>query len=365
MGIKEYRMEIKVKNNLLYKKIYDTYGSVSVFCNAVGISEQMVRQFLNFKCELYNKRTGELKDSVKKLLNIFRCPLNELFPENYKAVETNKHVKEISQQEIEAISMQSPEMNLLSYSIDAEVERNELRNRIEKVLDTLRPREAEIIRLRYLDGYTLEETGKRMNTSGANIDQIVKKAIRKMMHPSRAWMLRQYAEGRDVMTSRNAYNPQRLESLMHDDELILWNTIKSIFINILGIENKFYKISDKFSVKFTFGLPSNTLKTETIYTRGDYQIGGNYWYFPIEISKETADPDFIKKYNAEYVKILYHKRAEEPNKQINHLFRQLINTFIDLCKSSIGVEITGNYITMPRIEFRKLKDKITELENII
>ena len=132
MSIKEYRMEIKVKNNLLYKKIYDIYGSVSTFCDTFNISEGTIRQFLNFKCELYNKHTGELKDSVKKLLNIFKCPLNELFPENYKAVKTNKHVKEVSQQEIEAISMQSPEMNLLSYSIDAEVERNELRNRIEK-----------------------------------------------------------------------------------------------------------------------------------------------------------------------------------------------------------------------------------------
>ena len=365
MSTKEYRMEIKVKNNLLYKKIYDTYGSVSAFCGTVDISEQMVRQFLNFKCELYNKRTSELKDSVKKLLNVFRCSLNELFPENYKVIETNKRVKEVSQQEIEAISMQSPELQLLTYDIDSEIEQSDLRNNIEKILSTLTSIESEVIRLRYLDGYTLEETGKRIGISKTRVDQIAKKAVRKMAHPSRSKLLKEYAEDRDVMTSRNAYNPQRLESLMHNDELILWNTIKSIFINILDIENKFYKISDKFSVRFTFGLPSNTLKTETIYTRGNYQIGGNYWYFPIEISKETANPAFNREHYGEYVKILYHRRAEESNKQINHLFRQLINTFIDLCKSSIGVEITGDYITMPRIEFKKLKDKITELENII
>ena len=52
------------------------------------------------KCELYNKRNGELKDSVKKLLNIFECPLNELFPENYKAIETNKHIRILWQQRL-------------------------------------------------------------------------------------------------------------------------------------------------------------------------------------------------------------------------------------------------------------------------
>ncbi len=354
--IKEYRMEIKVKNNLLYKKIYDTYGSVKSFCNAANLSDQTVMKFLNFKCELYNKRDGELKDSVKKLLNIFKCPLNELFPENYKAVETNKHVKEVSQQEIEAISMQSPEMNLLSYNIDSEVEQDELRNRIEKVLDTLTPREAEIIRLRYLDGYTLEEAGKRIGTSRTRVDQIAKKALRKMMHPSRSRLLKGYSEDRNVMTSRNAYNSQRLESLMREDELILWNTIKFIFTNMLDIKHKSYKINNKRFSSFELNSYHNAISTMN---------HGIYWYFPIEISKENTAFEFVKKYNGEYVKIIYNRRAYENNNQINSLFRKLINIFIDLCKDSYGAEITGDYIIMPRNEFRKLKDKITELSNVM
>ena len=353
---KEYRMEIKVKNNLLYKKIYDTYGSVKSFCNAVNLSDQTIMKFLNFKCELYNKRDGELKDSVKKLLDIFKCPLNELFPENYKAVETNKHVKEVSQQEIEAISMQSPEMNLLSYNIDSEVEQDELRNRIEKVLDTLTPREAEAIRLRYLDGYTLEEAGKRIGASKTRAGQIVQKALKKMMHPSRSRFLKEYSEGRDIMTSMNAYDPQKLESLMREDELILLNTIKYIFTNILDIKHKSYKIDDKHFSSFELDSYYNVISTMSY---------GKYWYFPIEMSKENIMLKFVKKYKGECVKIIYNRRAYESDNQINSLFKKLINIFIDLCKDSYGAEITGDYIIMPRNEFRKLKDKVIELSNVI
>lgn len=365
MNTKEYRMEIKVKNNLLYKKIYDTYGSVKKFCEVTGISIPVVIQFLNFKRELYNKRNGELKDSVKKLLDIFKCPLNELFPENYKVIETNKHVREVSQQEIEAISMQSPELQLLTYDINSEIEQTDLRNNIEKILSTLLPIESEVIRLRYLDGYTLEETGKRIGISRTRVDQIAKKAIRKMTHPSRSKLLKEYAGDRNIMTSRNAYDPHRLASLAHEDELILPNYIRSIFKNILNIDNMFYKIDEKVSVKFKFGLPFNILQTETAYTRNRCQVGGDYWHFPIEIAKETADPTFNREHHGEYVKIIYHRRAEEHDKQINHLFRQLINTFIDLCKSSIGTEITKDCIIMPRSEFRKLKNKIDEFSKLV
>ena len=186
-----------------------------------------------------------------------------------------------------------------------------------------------------------------------------------MTHPSRSKLLKEYAGDRDIITSRNAYDQQRLASLTREDELILPNYIRSIFTNILNIDSMLYKIDDKVSVKFKFGLPLNILQTETTFARNRCQVGGDYWYFPMEIAKETADPSFNRERHGEYVKILYHRRAEEYDKQINHLFRQLINIFIDLCKSSIGTEITKDCIIMPRIEFRKLKNKIDEFSKLV
>ena len=69
---------------------------------------------------------------------------------------------------------------------------------VEEVLNTLSEREAKIIRLRFgIDsGYprTLEEVGKMFNVTRERVRQIEAKAIRKLRHPSRTKMLKDYNE---------------------------------------------------------------------------------------------------------------------------------------------------------------------------
>lgn len=71
-----------------------------------------------------------------------------------------------------------------------------LREQITNILNTLTPREAEVIRLRFglEDGRprTLEEVGKQFNITRERIRQIEAKALRKLRHPSRSKPLRDY-----------------------------------------------------------------------------------------------------------------------------------------------------------------------------
>jgi len=71
-----------------------------------------------------------------------------------------------------------------------------LKEEIKSVLQTLQPREQQVLELRFglIDGtsYTLEEVGKRFNVTRERIRQIEAKALRKLRHPSRAKRLKDF-----------------------------------------------------------------------------------------------------------------------------------------------------------------------------
>ena len=67
------------------------------------------------------------------------------------------------------------------------------------VLDTLTPREAKVLRMRFgiemNTDHTLEEVGKQFDVTRERIRQIEAKALRKLRHPSRSEQLRSFLEG--------------------------------------------------------------------------------------------------------------------------------------------------------------------------
>ncbi len=73
-----------------------------------------------------------------------------------------------------------------------------LKEQLGEVLNTLTPREAKVLRLRYgLDdgkARTLEEVGKEFNVTRERIRQIEAKALRKLRHPSRSKKLKDFLE---------------------------------------------------------------------------------------------------------------------------------------------------------------------------
>jgi len=79
-----------------------------------------------------------------------------------------------------------------------EVAREMLWEQLEEVFDSLTPREAEVLRLRFGlgngDGQTLEEVGKKIGVTRERVRQIEAKALRKRRHPSRSRGLRDYLE---------------------------------------------------------------------------------------------------------------------------------------------------------------------------
>ncbi|HXG62995.1 MAG TPA: sigma-70 family RNA polymerase sigma factor [Planctomycetota bacterium] len=89
--------------------------------------------------------------------------------------------------------------NASSEAPDAAAGRRLLRERVERLLETLSPRERDVLRLRFGIGtdrpLTLEEVGRRFGLTRERIRQIEAKALRKLQHPRRARDLQEFLEG--------------------------------------------------------------------------------------------------------------------------------------------------------------------------
>ena len=74
-----------------------------------------------------------------------------------------------------------------------------MRDVVKEVLDSLTPREAKVLRMRFgvemSSDHTLEEVGKQFDVTRERIRQIEAKALRKLRHPSRADKLKSFLEG--------------------------------------------------------------------------------------------------------------------------------------------------------------------------
>ncbi|NOV23518.1 RNA polymerase sigma factor RpoD [Cupriavidus necator] len=122
------------------------------------------------------------EEKVRSILRIARQPVSLETPVGDDADATLGDM-------IEDVSASSP--------AEAVIHAN-MRAAIDEALDGLSPREAKVLRMRFgldtISDHTLEEVGKQFDLTRERIRQIESKAMRKLMHPSRADKLRPFLE---------------------------------------------------------------------------------------------------------------------------------------------------------------------------
>ncbi|MDR2066380.1 MAG: sigma-70 family RNA polymerase sigma factor [Endomicrobium sp.] len=121
-------------------------------------------------------------DRIRKILKMMQEPVSLATP---VGEEDDSRLEDF----VEDLNSPSPVVKTQQYRLQLE---------LEKVLNTLTPREAQIISLRYGVGVgypsTLEEVGKKFGVTRERVRQIESKAIRKLRHPSRSKSLREYLD---------------------------------------------------------------------------------------------------------------------------------------------------------------------------
>ena len=78
---------------------------------------------------------------------------------------------------------------------EAEVGKNLIAAGLREILGILSPRERRVLELRFLEGLTQQEVGERLGVSRQRVDQIEKRALRRLRHPAVTRRLQDLVEG--------------------------------------------------------------------------------------------------------------------------------------------------------------------------
>lgn len=147
------------------------------------ISRQLLQETgLEPTPEELSRRMNIPEDKIRKILKIAKEPISMETP---IGDDEDSHLGDF----IEDINTISPIDAATSFGLSEAVQ---------KVLGSLTPREAKVLRMRFginmNTDHTLEEVGKQFDVTRERIRQIEAKALRKLRHPSRAEQLRSFLE---------------------------------------------------------------------------------------------------------------------------------------------------------------------------
>ena len=194
--MKDYRVEVKVKNNYLFSMM-KSYGieNVSQLGKATGLSLNVLYAYLNLTKTPHTKK-GHLLPSVETLCSFFSCAVDDLFPPQHieNPLEKNSGVIEANMNELVS-------SNLLGGGTDPLelLEKQDTPKLLSSMLEKLNPRERMVIKARFgLDGEeekTLQEIAEVLDVCRSRARQIEAKALRKLRGHHFADLAYAYDEG--------------------------------------------------------------------------------------------------------------------------------------------------------------------------
>lgn len=190
---KDLRLELRVKNNILWRAIHDRYSSVKDFCRRhPGISYATLCQLLRFQYSPFTKN-GQYRGIVHRLEEVLGKPAAVLLPmELYaqmlelgsrKTLEVSSFTALPGAVRQEILTLPAP----VEESPEAQAIGRELKEKIEEVLRKLTYRDREILKLHFGLGdgreMTFEEIAEIFQVSNQRVRQILAKTVRKLQGP--------------------------------------------------------------------------------------------------------------------------------------------------------------------------------------
>lgn len=201
----EFHVTVKLRNNRLIQLRRSAGLTRKALAERIGLSATAYGELENLKRSPYAKRGGKpagacltqvlvWSQAAKRVAVYWGEAPEDLFPQALDAVQQTSTERTLRAPEVSRMLAQHEEsLRLLPSPEDACVQK-EQGEAITRLLDTLTPLEARVLRLRNgFDGkpLTRDEIAAREEVTKERIRLIEAKALRKLRHPSRACVLYQ------------------------------------------------------------------------------------------------------------------------------------------------------------------------------
>lgn len=189
----QVRIEARVKNNVLWHAIYGRYASVNKFCRQNGFVPTRISELLNLRVSPFLRREpGSFRPTCVRLAKVLGLAPEILFPEELYGLPRTQATFEIP---ISALPAPAKLLQLPAATTPfEEMVSDELRRTLAEAVGTLAPREAEVIRRRFVDGETLDAIGADLGVTRERIRAIEARALKRLRHPSRAKTIKDFVE---------------------------------------------------------------------------------------------------------------------------------------------------------------------------
>jgi RNA polymerase sigma factor (sigma-70 family) len=194
--MKEFDIQVKVRNNLLVQRREQMGWSPRELAEKIGIGYQLYLGYENIKHFPLNKKSDNMwKPTALKIAEFWGESPEAIWPDIILSVKNTSVDLKVGEDEIGLLVGDSTLM-LGSSPEDLFLEK-ELASKMRETIGYLNPREASIIKKRFGIGrkgkLTLDEVSKVFGVSRERINQIQSKVLRKLRHSS--WVpIREYKD---------------------------------------------------------------------------------------------------------------------------------------------------------------------------
>lgn len=188
MTDKDYRIEVKVRNNWLLKRIEDAgFDTIASFSRSSKIPQSIISAYITFR-ETPKRPGGEWRESFLKIAEALRCLPEDICPPQHLDKGLKKNKASFEADVVEVAGYLSGSFECAKPAIENIIKQEEEREISSILSQILTPKEERVVRMRFglvPDGEvrTLQQVGEECGVQRERVRQIEARALRKLKHP--------------------------------------------------------------------------------------------------------------------------------------------------------------------------------------